>query len=128
MDKKIKILVIDDEKNVRATICENLEMCGYEVVQATDGENGLDLIDPENPPQLVITDIIMPRKEGLETIMHLRKMYPTMKVIAISGGGRTRTMDFLALAEKLGADAILPKPIDLDELEQTVKSLSGGAL
>ncbi|MBU0800344.1 MAG: response regulator [Alphaproteobacteria bacterium] len=123
----MKILVIDDEKNVRSTICENLELCGYEVMQATDGENGLEIIDAEDPPQLVITDIIMPRKEGLETIMQLRKIYPAMKVIAISGGGRTRTMDFLALAEKLGANAVLPKPIDLDELERTVKSLSGAS-
>jgi YesN/AraC family two-component response regulator len=67
----------------------------------------------------------MPRKEGLETIAAIRKKFPAMKLVAISGGGRTKTMDFLELATKLGADAVLPKPIDIDELEKTLRSLVG---
>lgn len=125
MAGKPKILVIDDEEGVRDTICENLAACGFEVVEALDGEQGMQLIDPASPPRLLITDIIMPRQEGLETIIKIRKSYPSVKIIAISGGGRTKTMDFLELAKKLGADAILAKPLDIDELERTVKKLAG---
>lgn len=125
MGKKLRILVIDDEEAVRETICENLELCGYDVFEAIDGEQGIQLIDAGAPPDVVVTDIIMPRKEGLETIIEIRKRYPGVKLIAMSGGGRTKTMDFLELAERLGANAILPKPIDLDELERIVKELAG---
>jgi DNA-binding response OmpR family regulator len=121
----IKILVIDDDHAVRRTICENLSESGYDVLDAADGDQGLNLIDPEAPPSLVVTDIIMPRKEGLETIIEIRKKFPQIKLIAISGGGRTRSTDFLALAKRLGSDAIIPKPIDMDQLEKTIKSLVG---
>jgi DNA-binding response OmpR family regulator len=125
MTDTMKILVIDDEEGVRDTICENLEVCGFEVIEAMDGEQGVQLIDPQDPPRVLITDIIMPRQEGLETIIKIRKSFPTVKVIAISGGGRTKTMDFLELAKKLGADAVLAKPLDIDELETTVRRLIG---
>jgi CheY-like chemotaxis protein len=125
MTGKTKILVIDDEEDVRDTICDNLGACGFEVVEAIDGEQGMQMIDPGNLPRIVITDIIMPRQEGLETIMKLRKQYPAIKLIAISGGGRTKAMDFLELAKRLGADAILPKPLDIRELERTVRKLAG---
>lgn len=118
-----RILVIDDDQAVRKTICENLEECGYDVMQAADGEQGLLFMDTANLPAIVITDIIMPHKEGLETIIEIRKKFPGIKLIAISGGGRTRSTDFLHLAEKLGSDITLPKPLDMDELERAVKSL-----
>ena len=124
MKEKTRILIIDDETPVRQTLRENLEECGFEVREAPDGDEGLRSIDLKAPPHIVITDIIMPRKEGLETIIEIRKKFPGIKLLAISGGGRTRTMDFLELAEKLGAHAILPKPIDMDELEQTVRRLT----
>ena len=124
MLNNIRVLIIDDEESVRETLRENLEDCGFEVSEAVDGEQGIQLIDEKNPPHVVITDIIMPRKEGLETIMAIRKKFPAMKLIAISGGGRSKTMDFLDLAEKLGAHAVLPKPLDLDELEKTVRKLA----
>lgn len=118
------ILVIDDEDGVRGTICENLSACGFQVMEAADGQEGMGMIDPACPPFLLITDIIMPRQEGLETIIQIKKTYPAVKVIAISGGGRAKTMDFLDLARKLGADVILPKPLDIDELEQAVRKLT----
>lgn len=120
-----KILVIDDDHAVRRTICENLRESGYDILEAADGDQGLSMIDPAQMPAIVITDIIMPKKEGLETIMEIRKNFPQIKLIAISGGGRTRSTDFLALAKRLGSDAILPKPIDMDQLEKTIKSLVG---
>lgn len=125
MKERAKILVIDDEEGVRDTICENLGSCGFDVSEAVDGEQGMQLIDPDDPPEIVITDIIMPKQEGLETIIRIRKDHPSVKLIAISGGGRSKAMDFLDLAERLGADAVLPKPINVDELERIVLRLAG---
>jgi two-component system, chemotaxis family, chemotaxis protein CheY len=124
LTQKRTILVIDDEEAVRDTICENLGACGFDVVEAIDGEQALQLIDPGNLPRVVITDMIMPRQEGLETIIRIRKLYPTIKLIAISGGGSSKAMDFLDLAKRLGADTILSKPLDFHELERTVKRLA----
>lgn len=117
------ILVIDDDHAVRRTICENLEENGYDVTEAADGEEGLLLIESGKQPAVVVIDIIMPRKEGLETIIEIRKKFPGIKLIAISGGGRTKSTDFLQLAKRLGSDAIIPKPLDMDELERTIKAL-----
>ncbi len=123
--QKIRILVIDDEEAVRETLCENLIDCGFEVYEAIDGEQGIDLIRPDNLPHIVITDIIMPRKEGIETIMEMRKKYPAIKLIAISGGGRMKSMDFLHLAERVGANSVFPKPINVDELAKVIRQLAG---
>lgn len=125
MNEKVRILVIDDEEGIRDTICENLNSCGFDVSEAVDGEQGMQLIDPDDPPEIVITDIIMPKQEGLETIIRIRKDHPSVKLIAISGGGRSKAMDFLQLAERLGADAVLPKPLNVDELERIVRKLAG---
>lgn len=122
---KTRILVIDDDHAVRRTICENLEEFGYEVIEASDGDQGLLYMSLPEPPAIIITDIIMPKKEGLEIIMEIKKKFPATKMVAISGGGRTKSTDFLQLAKKLGSDAVLPKPINMDELEKTIKALAG---
>lgn len=123
MSENAKILVIDDDYAVRTMICESLQDCGYQVVCAADGEEGLHFLSTQEIPDVVITDIIMPKREGLETIMEIKKRFPSIKLIAISGGGRTRAADFLSLATKLGSNAVLPKPINMDELERTIKVL-----
>lgn len=123
MKKQKNILVIDDDEAVRGTICENLEASGYNVLNASDGAQGLYHIEQHGLPDIVITDIIMPRKEGLETIMEIKKRFPAAKLIAISGGGRNKSGDFLRIAQKLGSDAVLPKPVNLDELEQAIENL-----
>ena len=118
------ILIIEDDRAVRQTLCENLREAGYEILEAADGEQGLAMLTAAvTKPALVITDIIMPQKEGIETIIAIRKQFPDIKLLAISGGGRTQNMDFLEAAQKLGADITMAKPIDLDELEKSVKSL-----
>lgn len=118
------ILVIEDDHAVRQTTCANLREIGYEITEAADGEEGLALLaSSDKKPALVITDIIMPQKEGIETIIAIRKQFPDIKLLAISGGGRTRNMDFLEAAQKLGANMTMPKPIDIDELEKAVGSL-----
>lgn len=114
-----KVLVIDDDSLVRDTIVRILERKGYAVLVAADGVRGLRMFHSEQP-DLVITDIIMPEKEGLETIREIRGERPGAKIIAISGGARIGNMDFLKMAGKLGACDILPKPFDPAELMNTV--------
>lgn len=123
MPAKVSVMVVDDDEPVRSILCENLADLGFDVSFAKDGNEALELINAGKSPQVVITDIIMPRREGLEVIMELRKKHPAIRLIAISGGGRTKSADFLQLAKKLGADAVMPKPLDIDMLEKTVREL-----
>lgn len=115
------ILVIDDEGRVRKIICDNLKLSGFQVMAAADGEEALEAIDPSHLPSVIITDIIMPNKNGLEVIADIRKTFPGIKIIAMSGGGRVKADDdLLDKAEEGGAHAVLTKPLDLDLLEKTI--------
>jgi CheY-like chemotaxis protein len=114
-----RILVIDDEELVRASIQITLESDGHEVVLADDGRTGIAR-QSERPFDLIITDIVMPNKEGMETIIELRQEYRDPKIIAISGGARSRNADYLTAAKNLGATATLAKPFSNDELLQCV--------
>ena len=93
-----------------------------------DTENGVEALASQSagPFDLIITDIIMPEKEGVETIIELKKLHPSPKNIAISGGGRTRNLDFLKLAEEFGADSVLAKPFSEDELMEHVNACLAG--
>lgn len=103
------ILVIDDDPLVRTTLRKVLERAGHQVVEAADGIQGLDQYRAHRA-DVVVTDIIMPDKEGIATIMDLRRVDPAVKIIAISGGGRTGTFDFLRIAKEFGAAKTLQKP------------------
>lgn len=118
------VLVIDDETGVREMIAESLKFCGYRVFQAANGKNALEMIGRGEKPDIVITDLIMPEQDGMETILSIRKDFPEVRLVAISGGGRRNNVDFLTLAEDLGADSALPKPLDMDELERVVERLA----
>ena len=111
----MKILVIDDDHLVRYTVSKILSSYGYEVVTATDGKRGMIVLREEHP-DAVITDIIMPEQEGIDTIIQIRRERPGIKIVAISGGGRIRNIDFLEMAQSLGADEVLAKPFEADEL------------
>lgn len=117
-----RILIIDDEPQVRTMLREILEDEGYEVVDAADGNVGLKLYRDE-PADLVITDLIMPEKEGLETIRELRRDFKEAKIIAVSGGGRVIPKDYLKVAQKFGALRIFGKPIQFDEFLRAVADL-----
>lgn len=117
-----RILVVDDEELIRYTMREILEEFGHEVVDAKNGNECLTL-QKESPFDLVITDIIMPEKEGLETITELKRTYPELKVIAFSGGGRTRHLDYLEKAKELGADEIIAKPFTESKIREVVDGL-----
>ncbi len=110
-----RVLVIDDEPLARFTMREILETAGHDVVEAKNGKQGISF-QRAVPFDIVVTDIIMPEKEGVETIIELKRDFPDLPIIAISGGGRTRNLDFLKIAEQYGADRILAKPFSEEEL------------
>ncbi|HEX2975083.1 MAG TPA: response regulator [Bacteroidales bacterium] len=119
-----KILVFDDEPSILLMLKKLLERAGHEVEVALNGKEGMALFE-KNKPDLLITDIIMPEKEGLETIFELRRRYPELKIIAISGGGRIGPDGYLPGAKLLGANAAFTKPIIPREFLQTVSELLG---
>lgn len=118
------ILVVDDQKGIRDVLRKVLIEVGHDVVEAEDGAAALALFRVQ-PFNLVITDIIMPEKEGIEIIATIKRERPDTKILAMSGGGRARMMDFLAVARKAGADATLEKPFRKNELLDRVAGLLG---
>jgi len=118
------ILIIDDETKIREVLRQILERAGYEVMEASDGREGINLYR-ERQADLIITDIVMPKKDGLETITDLRIEFPGSKIIAISGGGRLDPKPYLELAEGFGADRLLTKPFGHEELLEAVQDLLG---
>ncbi|MDY6952940.1 MAG: response regulator, partial [Thermodesulfobacteriota bacterium] len=119
-----RILVIDDDVQIRRMLRKLLEGTGYEVTEAPDGRQGISLYR-QDPCDLVITDIIMPDKEGLETIRELRRDFPHVKIVAISGGGRASPDEYLHMAKSFGAKRTLAKPFDQKELLEAVQELVG---
>ncbi|ARN55681.1 response regulator [Sedimentisphaera salicampi] len=120
-----KILVIDDDSQILEMVTEFLADAGYEVFGASDGDKGVELFR-EKSPDLVITDIIMPGKEGIGTLMDIKNQAPDVKAIAISGGGRVvRASDALKDASFFGAEEIIEKPFSCDNLLETVKKVLG---
>lgn len=118
----MRILVIDDDEQMRILLRQVMEWAGYEVIEAGDGREGM-LKQRKQRADLVITDLIMPEQEGLETITSLRREYPELKIIAISGGGRIGPDAYLPAAQELGADRVFSKPFDVRQLAVTVKEL-----
>ena len=124
----MKILVIDDEASVRYTLARILVNGGYEVVTADDGEHGLAVFHKDRP-DLVICDLIMPHRDGIETIAQIRRESPAMKIIAMSGGGRggrTMNVDGLAMALETGVNEVLVKPFRAEELLNRVTNALTG--
>ena len=117
-----KILVIEDDVAYRAMLTEALHEAGYAVLAAENGDEGIKLCRQHHCP-LVVTDIFMPEKEGLETIRELKQDFPTLKIIAISGGGRKGILGFLDFAHRLGADMTLSKPFSPPQMLSMVKEL-----
>jgi CheY-like chemotaxis protein len=119
-----KILLIDDEEVVRSVVGEILKRAGYWVQTAADGKSGLELFQRDEF-DLLITDLLMPETDGLETIMALRRQRKAMKIMAISGCGLTLGGEYLKIAEHLGADITLAKPFTQASLLTAVASLLG---
>ena len=119
-----RILVIDDDVQVRGAVRRILERAGHTVEDVGNGNAGLQA-HRERPADLIITDIFMPERDGIETVRQLRRESPQVKIIVISGGDRTQTMDLRKDAELLGAARSLRKPFELSELVQAVGELLG---
>jgi len=117
-----RILIIDDEVQIREMLGQMLGREGYDVVNAPDGKVGMKVCR-EQHIDLIITDIIMPEKDGIEMILELRHDFPDLKVIAISGGGRLGPDGYLEMAQKLGAHRTFFKPFNRKEILEAVKDL-----
>lgn len=117
-----RVLVVDDNPDIRGFIEELLEAAGYEVATASNGDEALDLL-AQHGAQAVVTDLFMPERDGLETIELLRRQYPGVGVVAISGGRETPggTSTYLSVAQVAGADCTLRKPITAEALLQAVR-------
>ena len=116
------ILLVDDDEQLRPMLKMVLERAGHVVSEAGNGREALASYSREQT-ELVVTDLVMPDKEGLEMIMELRRSYPGLKIIAMSGGGRTGAKNYLELAVKFGANHILNKPFTNQDLLNGVKML-----
>ena len=129
-----KILVIDDEKDIRTVLRQVLELEGHAVSVAADGREGLALLEREGA-DVVITDIIMPGIDGVATLQRIKESHPNLPVIVISGGGNVAPMSyepgaistsaFLASAQKAGADVTLTKPFDRSEILGAIDKFVG---
>jgi len=117
-----RVLLIDDDDAFRAMLRLTLTHFGHTVIEARNGREGLDLF-PDANADLVITDIVMPEKEGLEVVMELKKRQPAAKIIAISGGTRNRSSCYLHIAKALGASKVLEKPFSNEDLLDAINKL-----
>ena len=117
-----QILVVDDDVQVREMLTERLAGVGYSVSSANDGVQCLAECRKERP-QVIIMDLIMPEKEGMETIGIVRNEFPEVMIIAISGGLRGGTIDFLPIAKCLGAEYVFRKPVNFKELREAINTL-----
>ncbi|HHL35368.1 MAG TPA: response regulator [Desulfobulbaceae bacterium] len=120
----MRILVIDDDEQMRVLLRQVMEWSGFTVDDAENGRKGMQ-IQRRQPADLVITDLIMPEQEGLETISLLKKEFPAVKIVAISGGGRIGPEAYLPAARELGADLVFSKPFDVKEFVAAVRGLLG---
>ena len=111
----VRVVIIDDEPLVCDTIADVLKQGGYEVDIAHNGARGIELAQ-ESQVSAVVADVVMPNMDGLEVIQELRKVNQAVKIIAMSGGGRHGNFDYLKSAARLGADKVLYKPFNTEEL------------
>lgn len=115
-----EILIIDDDADVREVMSAALEGAGHRVREAKDGSEGLALARKHHPA-VVVTDMVMPEREGGEVIRQLRKEKPEIAILAVSGAVRSAL--YLHIAEKLGADSVLAKPFSFEALVSAVANL-----
>lgn len=120
-----KILLVDDDALVRTSLAYALEDAGHAVVQAGNGDEGLAALNRDTFDAVVL-DILMPEREGIETIREIRKKWTSLPVLAMSGGDKTGWSDFLRMASALGANDTLAKPFTASEFVERIARLLGG--
>jgi DNA-binding response OmpR family regulator len=116
-----KILIVEDDDEVRDVLKTLLRDEGHQVSEASDGNAAMEEF-LRDPADLVVLDIVMPDKEGLETIIDLRRTHPNVKIFAMSGGGRTSPQDYLDMAKRLGAIQVIAKPFSIDDFLRGVET------
>ncbi len=117
-----RVLVVDDNPDMRDSLCALLARLGYDAEEARDGQQAME-IQRRRAADILITDIFMPGKDGIETIEAFRSEWPRMRIVAMSGGGAVATRDYLELAPDIGADAVLRKPFSLENLQEVLRTL-----
>ena len=118
-----KVLVVEDDRAIREMCTVILEGENYTVFKADNGKEATKVLDEESDIDLIITDIIMPEKEGIQFIREVKRTYPDIKILAISGGGAIDAKQYLELAQNLGADSILEKPFDDQDLLEAIDKI-----
>ncbi|MCK4879051.1 MAG: response regulator [Bacteroidales bacterium] len=121
-----RILIIEDDHHILLMVKKMLEREGFEIKLASNGNEGLEIFK-KIPVDLVITDIIMPEKEGLETIREMKRVRSDLKIIAMSGGGKISADNYLQTAKVFGATKILEKPFTQKQLVSAVRDTLGEA-
>jgi YesN/AraC family two-component response regulator len=119
-----RILLVDDDDPLRNILRVTLEKMGHHVVEARNGKEAFQLCQAE-PPDIVLTDIVMPEKEGIELIGTLRRFHPDVKIIVMSGGGRGSASDYLKIARHMGATVTLSKPFSNEAIAGAIAKVSG---
>jgi DNA-binding response OmpR family regulator len=120
---KKRVLLVDDNEDLRTTVQLLLQADGFDVAVAADGQAALAQ-HRARPADVVITDLFMPDKDGIETIVELRRLYPQVKIVAISGWTSMQGSNYLQVAREIGAAATLQKPFDPAELSRVVRDLA----
>lgn len=116
------VLVVEDERNLRDIICSILRIAGHEIIEACDGSEISEQLQHRNP-DLVLTDILMPEKEGIQTIIELRRHNPNLRIIGMSGGGMEGPDHYLDMAKEFGANRTLRKPFSKEKLLKTIDAV-----
>ena len=118
----ISILLVDDDDQFRGMLSEALTGEGFQVREASDGRQGIKLY-VEQSTDIVITDLVMPGKEGLEMIVEIKRLHAGVKIIAISGGGRGSSQNYLKMAKAFGAQRVLAKPFSHREILEAISQV-----
>jgi CheY-like chemotaxis protein len=126
MPKPETILIVDDDRLTQATFKLLLEIEGYNVLLAEDGEEALALLEAHEI-DVVLLDVLMPNKDGIETLIEMKRRRPRLPVFVVSGGGLRKRHDLLALARSFGADAVLTKPLNAREMIVHLQSMTSHA-
>jgi DNA-binding response OmpR family regulator len=116
------VLIVEDDRELREMLKMSLQRRGFTVLEAENGKDALSRFKPL-VTDLVVTDLIMPEEDGLKVVIKVRELKPSIKIIAISGGGKVGPGSYLNLAKALGADAIFPKPFSINDLVAKIEQL-----
>ena len=119
-----RILLIDDDDLLRRSLRLGLSRVGHTVVLVTNGKEAMESLSGD-PPDLILTDVVMPEMDGMEVIMEVRHRFPNLPIIAMSGGGSVDSECYLNMARQLGSRKVLRKPFSMPELIDAINALLG---